>query len=166
MNRSLLIILVLFSTVSCTSVISSSLQESGLEVIQHCISETEKYTNQAFSPQVDRAYVHVLKDGYWVIFMHGRLGTFGKIGANSKTIWSCAVLDNSDSLNIVFLGAPLTNDLVNKPSEIPNENEENITELLFNRVGDRFEYCCSQKFDEKNIDKHNPDFPWDKNKVS
>jgi len=163
-NHFLNLLLIAFCS-SCANldVVDSDAILEAESVIASCISKLEHLTKHSSMEQVDRIYVYVFEGGYLLSFSNGAIGTFGKRSLTLKTIWACGVSDNK----VVFLGAFFRDPLIDDMDRYDFENyDEDVTEILFKRVGDEFEYCCSQKFDEKNIDKHNPDFPWNENMVS
>lgn len=129
------------------------------EVLELCLGEVKRVSGESLSVAADRAYVYVDKEGSWVIFSHGEIGSFGQAGQDSGVIYSCGVL-NGPPAKAVFLGAPLKDALIDEPGREYFDTPEGTTEILFKREGEEFNYCCSQPFDEKNFDKHNPDFPW------
>jgi len=163
-NYFLTLLLIIFCS-SCASLdVADADAILGAEsAIASCINKLEYLAKRPSLEQVDHIYIDVFTGGYTLSFFSGALGSFGKIGLDSRTIWACGVSDNK----VVFLGAPLRDPLIDDMDRYDFENyDEDVIEILFKRVGNEFEYCCSQKFDEKNIYKHNPDPPWNENMVS
>jgi len=163
-NHFLTLLLITFCS-SCTSLdVADTDAILGAEsAIASCINKLEYLAKRPSLEQVDHIYVDVFAGGYTLSFSNGAIGTFGKRSLALKIIWACGVSNNK----VVFLGTFLKDPLIDDMDRYDFENyDEEVTEILFKRVGNEFEYCCSQKFDEKNIDKHNPDFPWGKNTVS
>jgi len=163
-NHFLALLLMVFCS-SCASldVVDSDAILEAESVIASCINKLEHLAKHSSMEQVDHIYVYVFEEGYLLSFFKEAKGTFGKIGLDSRTIWACGVSDNK----VIFLGAPLRDPLIDDMDRYDFENyDEDVIEILFKRVGNEFEYCCSQKFDEKNIYKHNPDPPWNENMVS
>ena len=163
-NISLPLALVLLMTVSCatngTADISSSVGE---KVVKLCADDVSRLLGEDSLSEADRAYVYVFKNGYDVSFTRGAVGTFGTRSYEYKQVLACGVSGDK----VVFLGAPLKDAIIDNLVDHPYENyDDEVVELLFRKVDGNFKYCCSQKFDEKNIEKNNPDFPWDKGKVS
>ncbi|MCY4362923.1 MAG: hypothetical protein OXE42_12190 [Gammaproteobacteria bacterium] len=130
----------------------------GYEELTLCVTEYKRLTGEPIADEIDRAYIDVFKNLDVVAFTEGAVGTFGKRSPTYRSHVVCAVKQGE----VVDLTAPLMQLWVDKSgddiSEANKEYQEGtVIELLYLRDGDRFEFCCSQPFDEKNIDKHNPD---------
>ena len=138
------------------------LKVDGTEVLNLCSSKIEQLTGKPLSNEVDNAYVFIFNRDYQILFMHGTLGTFEKFSPDSRTIWSCSVTQNK----VVGLGAPLKDPLVDlEDIDSLEDFSEDVIEVRFKREKGTFKYCCSQKFDEKNIEKLNPGYPSKTNMV-
>ncbi len=150
----------------CCSCAVSDIGKSKIDsegVIGLCSQKIEQLTGKPLSDDIDNIYVNIFNRGYAVSFMHGALGTFEKIGPDSRTVWACAVVQNK----VIHLSAPLKDALIDEPgSDSFEDYSENVIEVLFKRDNGSFKYCCSQPFDEKNIEKNNPGFPWKTDRVS
>lgn len=121
-------------------------------------------TGEPLSSKADQAYLYADDRGYWIDFTHGSLGTFGERSLDHSVVISCAVL-KEPNLKLVYLGGPMKDPLVQEPERDQFDSPEGATEVLFKREDGQFKYCCSQLFDERNLDKHNPNFPWEKGRV-
>jgi hypothetical protein len=144
----------------------NSLPVKGKEAIKLCMMKYTALTGEAMPEEIDRVYIDVFQDSYSVAFVHGAVGTFEKRSLDYKSVLVCAVSDGE----IDLMEEPMKDALFKRPGYDTFEDYEeyekgSVTELLYKRVNGQFEYCCSQPFDEKNIDKNNPNFPWgDKSK--
>lgn len=146
-------------TASCSSVFQSSKSEGAENVLLICQSELEKITSAGLFEQVDNIYVHRFDAGYTVLFSHGAVGTFGKRN-QKKSIGSCSVADGKIVTAENHSSPSISGELRDETIE---DYSQDVKEYLFVREGENFKLCCMQDFDEKNIDKHNPDF-FDENK--
>lgn len=164
--RTLILSFILFGISCANSIDVEDSKVFGIEALSFCINEVKKITGKDLSPEINMAYIDVFPDGYTVGFTRGSVGTFGKRSRNYSMILACGV-STRDGMKLAVLrpqGEDLFNDKNNLP---PYENfKEEVIEIMFRRDGKEFKYCCSQNFDEKNIKKNNPDFPWKKDKVS
>lgn len=136
----------------------NALSMRGYEQITLCMTEYTRLAGKPIADEIDRVYIHVFKNLDGLLFTKGAVGTFGKRSPTYASWLGCAVKKGE----IVSLKEPFTRILVrdsgNEVSKAYKEyHEGTVIELLYLRDGDRFEFCCSQPFDEKNIDKHNPD---------
>ena len=129
----------------------------GLKALEFCSDQIEQITGKHLSPEVDRAYIEVFPNGYTVGFTHGTAGTFGRRSADYKMILACGV-STYQGAKLAVLRAPLEEDFYNDQKNLPDYQDFSgeVTEILFNRIGGTFKYCCSQAFDPKNIERHNP----------
>ncbi|WHI49938.1 hypothetical protein P3339_15960 [Microbulbifer sp. MLAF003] len=134
------------------------------QVLDYCLEEVEGLTGKPLSPKADQAYLYADGKGYWIDFTHGSLGTFGERSLDHSVVISCAVL-KEPSLKLVYLGRPLKDPLLQEPEMDQFGSPEGATEVLFKREDGQFKYFRSQLFDEKNIEKHNPNFPWKKDRA-
>lgn len=126
------------------------------EVIDICIDRITQLTGKESLEDADHIYVDIFPKGYMVAFTKGEVGTFSKRSKNYRQILACGVSENQ----IVFLGSPLKDALIDRMRNYPfDDYDEDVMELLFKLKNGTFEFCCSQKFDEKNIKKNNPDYP-------
>lgn len=157
-------ILLIITCTACSSVgFSSSIFLPAQGAMALCIDEIEGLTKKELSADIDHVYIDVFLGGYTLSFSDGAIGSFGKRSHRTRTVWACAVTQNK----VVYLGAPLRDALIDMMDSYSFENyEEDVEELLFKRGDNGFEYCCSQAFDEKNIEKNNPGFPWETNTVN
>lgn len=156
----LTIILILAFGAGCQNLAVKNTESSYENVLSYCLEEISKRTGAPLSPKADQAYLQYDKKGYFVAFTHGALGTFGKRSLDYSLVMGCAVV-TEPKMKLVYLGQPMKDTLVEEPEMNQLEtNPEGSTEILFIREDGKFKYCCSQPFDEKNIEKHNPNFPW------
>lgn len=160
MKRASIVITILVFGVACAPPDSAGLKAQHEKVIGYCLSEVERLTGKPLSSKADRAYLQDDRTGYVVYFTHGTIGTFGERSLDYSVVMSCAAL-KEPRLKLVYLGKPQEDPLVQEPEEDQFDSPEGSIEVLFKRESGRFEYCCSQPFDEKNIEKNNPDFPWE-----
>lgn len=161
--------LFLFGSISialcaCTTMSSKEMETRAYQILDFCLEQVVSMTGNAISAEADRAYLHVDKRYSWAIFSHGAVGTFGERSLDAKIVLSCGVL-NGPPMRVVFMGVPLEYPLIDELGQEYVDSPEGAIEFLFKRKGEKFEYCCSQPFDEDNFYKHNPDFPWNPNLV-
>lgn len=159
------VITLLFLSVTACSSLSGKSNSINMsqEALLICINKIEDLGGGKLSEEVDNIYVDVFSKGYTLSFSSGAIGSFGKRSPDSKTVWACAVTEN----RVVYLGAPLKDALIDEPgSDSLEDYSENVIEVRFKRDNGSFKYCCSQPFDEKNIEKNNPGFPWKTDRVS
>lgn len=143
---------------------SASSRAQSISALDFCLQAASEFPEARISPEVDQAYVYMLEEGFWVYFTHGAMGTFGKRSHDYYVDLSCAVL-TGPPLDLVHLGRPLEDAVVNEPRRNYFEDPEGTIEVLFRRNDESFEYCCSQTFNEANIYKSNPHFPWNRETV-
>lgn len=142
---------------SCVGRSAENIKTQGQDAIALCTSQVRQSTSMSFPGQIDHAYVYILPKGYWVIFEHGPLGTFGKRDVDSRTVFSCG-LTKRPALKVVFLGAPLEKPVLRTVAPGYFSTLQGATELMFKRANGKFQYCCSQKADVQNFLRHNPRF--------
>lgn len=128
----------------------------GLKALEFCADKIEQITGKQLNPEIDKAYIEAFPNGYTVGFTHGAVGTFGQISADYKMILACGV-STYQGTKLAVLREPLEEDLYNDTTLPEYEDfSGEVIEILFNRIGEEFKYCCSQAFDPNNIEKHNP----------
>ena len=131
----------------------------GSDEITLCVTEYTRLTGEPIPHEIERVYIDVFKNLDILAFTEGAVGTFGKIILPYRSHLVCTVKQGEV---LELLAAMFTLLEVDKAEdEISKAYKEyhagTVFELLYLRVDDRFEFCCAQPFDEKNIDKHNPD---------
>lgn len=158
MKRIMAIFISFLLVTGCSSLSSSNTSKERAEAtINQCQKEIERRTENKLSHDADRAYVYESgsESHYTMQFSHGAIGTFGPRGTDQRTVWSCSI----DQGEIKFLGNLSAPPLIDKEYEVPDYNQgDNVNEYLYLRFGDGFKFISMQKFDEGNIDKHNPNF--------
>tara|TARA_Y100001970_G_C14219155_1_gene851560 strand:- start:1046 stop:1522 length:477 start_codon:yes stop_codon:yes gene_type:complete len=139
--------------VSCALVnIAKAHSVEGVDAIKLCQVYIQSQTGEAISERIDRAYVDVFSGGMIVAFTEGEVGTFGKRENHYRQYWACAVSENT----IVRVSAPSHDPLIDKPELMGFEKYDgSVIEQLYRRENDQFVYCCEQKLDENNFEKHN-----------
>lgn len=135
-----------------------ALSRRGYDEIALCVAEYTRLAGAPIPDGIDRVYIDVFKNIDMLAFTEGAVGTFGKRSATYRSHLVCTVKQGE----VLKLSAPFRLPWVDKAGDDISEaykeyHEGTVVELLYLRVDDRFEFCCSQPFDEKNIDKHNPD---------
>lgn len=126
-------------------------------VIDACIDRVTEFAGRELLSDVDHVYVEVFSNGHMVSFSMGAVGTFGKRSRDYRQVVACGVSEDQ----IVFLGQPLRDAYIDRMSDDSFDNyQEDVTELLFTLENGLLRFCCSQKFDEDNIRRNNPDYPW------
>ena len=139
-------------SVSCAQVnIAKAHSVEGVKTIKLCQDNIQSQTGEAISEKIDRAYIDVFFGGMIVAFTEGEVGTFGKRDRYYRQHWVCAVSDDA----IVRVGAPLSDPLIDKPEPMEFEKyDDSVIEQLYMRENGRFAYCCEQRLDENNFQKH------------
>lgn len=147
----------------CSQAVTGSEAEDALVIRGHdeialCVAEYTRLAGESISDEIDRVYINVFKNLDGLSFTRGAVGTFGKRSPTYRSHVVCSVKNGE----VVDLQGSNWEILVNRSGSDITEaykeyDEGTVMELLYLRIGDRFEFCCSQPFDEKNIDKHNPD---------
>lgn len=130
----------------------------GSKQITLCKAEYTRLTGSPIADEIDRVYIHVFNNLDGLLFTNGAVGTFDKRSPAYASWLSCAVKKGE----VVSLVEPFTRRLIHDSDNVISEaykeyHEGTVIELLYLRVNDRFEFCCSQPFDVNNIDKRNPD---------
>jgi len=134
------------------SIFYSSKSKSAENVLLMCQSELEKITPAELLEQADKVYIHKFDSGYTVLFSHGAVGTFGKRD-QKRSIGSCSITNEKIVIAYNHVSPNLSNELQYNKIE---DYSQHVKEYLFVRQDKKFNFCCMQEFDEKNIDKHNP----------
>lgn len=140
----------------CVSEPRSNIEKYSREAMEFCIDEAENLSTELLTPDYDRVYVYARARGAWLYFSHGDSGTFGDRSVDYNVLLVCAVQDGPP-MNIVFMGQPLQDPVIDDPDRNNFVSPEESTEVLFRRENGSIEYCCSQQFDSTNILRNNPD---------
>ena len=151
----------ILSVSGCKSIFQPGKQGGAEYALLVCQSALEKITPAASLEETDNVYVHKFDTGYTVLFSHGAVGTFGKRN-QQKSIGSCSVANGKIVTAENHSSPSLSNELKDEKIE---DYSQDVKEYLFVREGDDFKFCCMQDFDEKNIEKHNPNF-FEKNQIN
>lgn len=134
---------------ACTNkyTIDANLVRDAERAINLCVSEYTRVSGKEFFDEVDRAYVEVVPAQFGIVFTHGEMGTFGRYSEDYENHLTCLIVI-SGAMKIYFLGDPLGHSLINLPSfdSLSGEfNDENASEMLYKRDGDRFVFVAIQK---------------------
>jgi hypothetical protein len=148
-------------TISCANKgPAETVDAKGLEIIGICQKELKRIEGGPIDSDADQAYVYMDEIGALVNFTHGALGTFGDRSADYGVVLMCEVVAGSPP-TVTFMGRPLKDPIVDVPGKTRSSTSVvGTTEILFQRVNGDFRFCCSQPYDEGNLGKHNPNFPW------
>jgi len=161
-HKFLVFSLTIFLTSCCTHTKSHFVEHLSYKAIKQCEKEVEIQTGHKLSTEINNAYVESFDTGIVVAFTKGSVGSFGKRSDNYQQYWACGIFNKK----VVYLGSSLKVPII----DIPNKTKfidyrKDVKEFLFRRVNGDFEFCCKQKLDEKNMERNNPNFPWNDNAV-
>lgn len=122
----------LLSNSSCLFAITGNAGEidlRGSRDIEYCMGNLDAHASSQTLIEADQAYVYLSEKVDWVIFSKGAVGTFGKRSLSYKTVMSCAVSPGTPG-EVIFLGAPLKDAIINQTIPDLPTNTELVTELF------------------------------------
>lgn len=150
--KSLITSLLLFGSLSCSSAPQQNLINKGTNYISQCEEYLTHQVEEGVGVSSNFSYVYFFQRGVIVTFTKGEVGSFTKRDENYKQILACGFYQGK----LVRVKSPQAEPVLNIPVEDDFEDYNvKVMELLFKRVGGRFEYCCQQVFNPSQFNDEN-----------
>lgn len=120
------------------------------DYLKQCEVFIESKTDEDVSSISDFSYIYFFEHGVIVTFTKGEVGSFFERDDDYKQLWACGFYKEK----LVYVSAPLAEPiLISENDENFEDYSSNVKELLFRKVGDKFEYCCQQLFNPEKFNK-------------
>lgn len=132
---------------SCTGPGPSRMEQYSREALELCTNEAEYRAIDLQGPVLDRVSLYALAETAWLYFSHGDAGTSDQRSADYRLLLVCGV-ENGPPMNIVFMGQLFEDPVIDEPGRDYFVSPAGTTEVLYERVNGRFEYCCSRQLEE------------------
>jgi len=133
---------------------SDELITNSKHAIDLCMEEYLMKSGNPAPDEIDSIVVQSFSNGYGINFTRGEIGSFGKQSTDYKLFLSCGISLDGE---IKYLGIPFGDSLKGNLNDVNFVVVDGVMEILFRRVNNQLEYCCSQVMNDNNIEMHNPE---------